>query len=191
VRIGAWIFGVLAGILLLYLAVGLALPGRWEAEQSGLLPAPPSEVYPFLADLDAWGAWTPFPDSGLESFGPPSGAGAGIRWDDERYGSGEARITSAELNRHVEYQVLIEGGSLTIQGTISLEPEGDGTRIRWREEGDFGWNPLMGYAARGMSGSQGEAMRASLRRLAEAVEAGPAGSSPDGAVRDEGAPTAP
>ncbi len=190
-KIGAWIFGVLAGILLLYLAVGLVLPGNWKAEQSGLLPAPPSEVYPFLVDLTAWGAWTPFPDSGLETFGPASGPGAGIRWSDERYGSGEARITSAEPNRRVEYQVLIEGGSLTIHGTLSLEPEGNGTRVRWVEEGDFGWNPLMGYAARGMSDSQGEAMRASLQRLAEAVEAGPAGSPPDEGVRDEGAPTAP
>jgi hypothetical protein len=170
-KLGAWIFGVLAGILLLYLLVGLILPGRWVAQQSATLPGPPSAVYPFLADLQAWAAWTPFPDSGLESFGPPEGVGAGIRWDDQRYGKGEARITAAVENRQVEYRVEIEGGSLTIHGTLFLEPAGGGTRIHWMEEGDFGWNPLMGYAAWGMSQSQGEAMRASLQRLVEAVEA--------------------
>jgi len=86
-------------------------------------------------------------------------------------------------NVSVAYEVDIEGGSLTIRGRLTLEPEGDGTRIRWVEEGDFGWNPLLGFTARGMASSQGEAMKASLARLAEAVigstseppEAGPTG----------------
>lgn len=170
-KLGTWIFGSLAGVLLLYLLVGLILPGHWVARQSAVVSAPPAAVYTLVADLRAWASWTPFPDSELESFGPPAGAGAGIRWDDRRYGKGEARIIAVLENRRVEYRVQIEGGSLTIHGTVSLEPEGNVTRIHWEEEGDFGWNPLLGYTARGMAASQGEAMRASLQRLVEAVEA--------------------
>ncbi|MGD2124235.1 MAG: hypothetical protein PVJ76_21070, partial [Gemmatimonadota bacterium] len=53
-----------------------------------------------------------------------------------------------------------------IRGTVRLEGDGDGTRLIWEESGDFGRNPLMGYAARGMGGSQAKAMEASLDSLA-------------------------
>lgn len=175
-RWGARIFGAISGILLLYLLVGFLLPGRWKAEETALLSAPPSRVFPLLDHLTAWEAWTPFPESGLEAFGPASGPGAGIRWQDPRYGKGEARITMTRPDAEVRYEVEVEGGALTIRGVLALAPEGAGTRLRWVEEGDFGWNPLMGFAAREMASSQGEAMRASLARLEEA-SAGPAPGS--------------
>ena len=65
----------------------------------------------------------------------------------------------------MEYLVLVEGGSLRIHGIFSLSPERGGTHLSWVERGDFGWNPLMGYAARGMGTAQGEAMRSSLETL--------------------------
>lgn len=168
-RLGARIFGALSGILLLFLFVGLLLPGTWKAEQEALIPASPASIFPLLSRISSWTIWTPFPEAGLEAFGPEEGEGAGIRWDDPEYGKGEARITGARENASVAYEVEIEGGTLTIHGLMSLEAEGAGTRIRWVEEGDFGWNPLMGFAARGMASSQGEAMKASLARLASAV----------------------
>jgi len=170
-RLGARVFGFLSGILLLLILVGLLLPGTWSAQESALLPAPPSAVFAVLSRLSGWGSWTPFPDTGLEAFGPAEGVGAGIRWDDRDYGRGEARITGIEENQAVEYEVLIEGGSLRIQGRLTLQPDGEGTRIQWAEEGDFGWNPLLGYAARGMASSQANAMKASLDRLAEVLQA--------------------
>jgi carbon monoxide dehydrogenase subunit G len=89
-----------------------------------------------------------------------------VRWDDPRYGKGEARIVEARQDTAVGYEVLIEGGALKIRGTLTLIAEGEGSRVRWVENGDFGWNPLMGYAARGMASTQGEAMKSSLVRLA-------------------------
>jgi len=166
VKWGARIFGALAGILLLYLLVGLLLPGTWTATEEAVLPVPPSAVYPYLSRISAWGAWTPFPETGLEVFGPSDGVGAGVRWDDPRYGKGEARIVEARQDTAVGYEVLIEGGALKIRGSLTLIAEGEGSRVRWVENGDFGWNPLMGYAARGMASTQGEAMKSSLLRLA-------------------------
>jgi hypothetical protein len=93
-----------------------------------------------------------------------------LDWDDPRYGKGTYRVLLSDPGNLVEYEVRIEGGSLTIQGTLSLEPEGGGTHLRWLERGDFGRNPLMGYAARGMAGSQGEAMRANLDSLTALLE---------------------
>jgi hypothetical protein len=175
-RLGAKIFGGLSGILLLFLLVGLLLPGSWQAREEILLPATPSSVFPLVNRLSAWKLWTPFPESGLVPFGPPEGVGAGLRWDDPQYGKGEVRIIGSRKDVEVSYQVVVDSGALTIRGALTLEAEGGGTRLRWVEEGDFGWNPLMGYAARGMAASQGEAMKASLGRLTDLL-AGSGGDS--------------
>lgn len=166
-RLGAKVFGGLSGILLLFLLVGLLLPGSWQAQEEILLPVPPSSVFPLVNRLSSWELWTPFPESGLVPFGPPEGAGAGLRWDDSQYGKGEVRIIGSREDTEVVYEVAVEQGALRIRGTLTLEPEDGRTRLRWVEEGDFGWNPLMGYAARGMAASQGEAMKASLGRLTD------------------------
>jgi len=169
VKLGAKIFGALSGILLLYLLVGLILPGTWEAEVETTLSAPPEAVFPYLSQIDRWLEWNPMPESGMEKVGPPSGAGAGLEWDDPQYGSGRMTILESQENGKVVYRVEVEGGRLQIRGILELMPEGTGSRLRWTEQGDFGWNPLMGYAARGMAGSQGEAMRASLDSLAARI----------------------
>jgi hypothetical protein len=168
-KLGAKIFGMLSGLLLLYLLLGLLLPGRWEAEAEAVIQASPEELFPLLNNLEAWARWSPMPESGQETFGSVSGVGAGLRWDDPQYGVGEVRIISSQANAEVGYEVEVEGGALKIQGLLTLEGEERGTRISWRESGDFGWNPLMGFAARGMASSQGDAMRESLTTLGQLV----------------------
>ena len=178
-KLGAKIFGALSGLLLLYLIIGLLLPGKWEAEAEWVIHATPQEVFPLLDNLEAWAQWSPMPDSGLEAFGAAHGVGAGLRWNDPQYGDGEVRIVASQENSEVQYEVDVEGGALKIQGILSLEGYEGGTRIRWRESGDFGWNPMMGDAARGMASSQGEAMKESLKTLAEVVtQAGSEASAP-------------
>jgi len=165
VKLGAKIFGALSGALILYLFLGLLLPGTWEAEADTVLPAAPSTVFPYLNRMDRWVLWNPVPESGSGFVGPAEGVGAGLQWDDRQYGEGRVLILLSEADTRVEYEVQVEGGSLRIHGVISLSPEGSGTRLHWIEKGDFGWNPLMGYAARGISASQGEAMRSKLETL--------------------------
>ena len=174
---GARIFGALSGLFLLYLLLGLLLPGRWEAEAEAVIQASPEEIFPFLNSLSAWAQWSPMPESGLETFGSAQGVGAGLRWDDPQYGDGEIRVVSSHANSAIGYVVEVEGGTLKIEGTLSLTEEKGGTRIVWREEGDFGWNPLMGFAARGMPSSQGEAMRESLKTLSQVVTGTGSGST--------------
>jgi hypothetical protein len=165
-KLGAKIFGVLSALLVLFLTAGVLLPGTWEAEADVLIPVPPEAVFPHLDSLGAWAAWSPMPETGLETFGSPRGAGSGLRWSDPQYGKGEMLISSSTPDSEVQYRVEVEGGSLIILGSLLLAPEGSGTRVHWEERGDFGWNPLMGYAARGMSESQGMALEESLRTLA-------------------------
>ncbi len=164
-KLGAKVFGVLAVTLILFLSIGVLLPGTWEAEANALLAAPPAIVFPYLDRPDQWIRWNAMPESASISGGPDAGAGAEIHWDDPRYGNGSYRILKSNPPTLLEYEVEIEGGSLTIRGSLSLERQGDGSQVRWVERGDFGWNPLMGYAARGMGDSQRDAMLANLDSL--------------------------
>lgn len=166
-KIGAMIFGALAVAFGSYLLLGLALSGRWEAQVEELLPGPPSVVFPHFNRMALWPQWSPMPASGIELFGPPEGTGAGLRWDDPQYGRGEVRILDAEKDRSVEYEVSIEGGRMSVRGSLMLEPAPGGTKVVWREEGDFGRNPLLGFAARRMPATQADAMRAGLLKLRE------------------------
>jgi len=186
-RIAGIILGTLALFFLGFLVVGLLLPSGWDAERTTVLTAEAEDVLPFLVAPARWTKWTPTPDSGVDAFGPTEGPGAGYRWDDPAYGEGEFRITAVTSSGEVRYEVEVEGGSIRILGQIVLEPSGDGTTlVRWREEGDFGWNPLLGYLASRMNELQGAQMEASLSALQTAVEAATVQTTVPGSGLDDG-----
>jgi hypothetical protein len=86
------------------------------------------------------------------------------------YGQGEFVVRAAASPNEVSYEVLVEDGAIRIRGRIQLERDGGGTLLRWREEGDFGWNPLLGYLADRMNELQGTQMEASLASLKALLE---------------------
>lgn len=169
-RIAAIVLGAIAAVCVAFLLVGLALPATWETERAIEVAAAPEDIFPLLSGAAQWERWTPSPDSGVELFGPGEGVGSGRRWDDPGYGQGEFVITSIVPTREVIYEVAVQEGSIRIRGTIELSTVAAGTRIRWREVGDFGWNPLLGYLAGRMQDLQGEQLAASLETLREIVE---------------------
>ena len=169
-KTGAKIFGALSGVLILYLLLGVVLPGTWRAEVEADVPGSPPQIFRFIERPDQWVRWNPLPASGVEFLGPESGPGAGLEWNDPQYGRGRFVILSVDPPNTMEYEVSIEDGRLMIRGRIDLSESGGRTRLQWREDGDFGWNPLMGYAARGMADAQSEAMRASLETLEGLIE---------------------
>jgi carbon monoxide dehydrogenase subunit G len=154
-------------LLVLGLGIGVAMGGRWEVERSASVAAPPASVFALLDDPRRWDDWAPL--AGVESTfsGPERGAGATRRWDNPDVGDGVFTIVSTEPDREVGYRVEVQKGRMITEGTFRLEPEGAGTRVVWRERGDFGRNPLLGYVARNMDRTQGAQMEASLGRLGE------------------------
>ena len=162
---GTKILGTGALFLFTLLGLGFALPATWEAEARGLLRATPDAAFRYLDSPEGWLAWTPWPDSSTVS-GPERGAGATLHWDDPEFGSGTFTIIQADAPTHVSYRVEVNDGRMWTLGTLELTPEGTGTRVRWREEGDLGRNPLMGYWALSMDRAQSEELQKSLDRLA-------------------------
>ena len=64
----------------------------------------------------------------------------------------------------VRYEVEVEGGA-SVGGELRIEALEGGSRVTWREAGDLGRNPLMGYVARNMPKSQGALLAEGLEKL--------------------------
>ncbi len=161
-------FGFLAAVFASLILVGLVLPGTWEVERSLEVSADPERVFAYVNDVSLWEAWTDWPETAAERFGPASGTGAGRSWNDPEIGDGLFTIVESVAGERVRYRVEVQSGSMVTEGTIDLDPVEGGTRITWRETGDFGWNPILGYVARAMDRLQGRELEVGLERLREA-----------------------
>jgi len=179
--IGTKILGTGAVLLLTFLFIGFLLPSRWEANAERLIPASADAVMPFVDSPEGWKKWTPWPENGVTRSGPDHGAGATLSWNDEELGSGTFTLESVDPDR-VTYTVDVGEGSMVTHGTVALTPVGDSVRVYWREEGDLGRNPLMGYWALSMSRAQGEELAKGLERLEGLVTGG--ASAPDQPIAD-------
>ena len=182
-RKGAVAAGLLALLMFGFVAVGIVLPGSFEVTRSVEVGAPPDRVFPFLNDLSRWDAWTPWGEIESRFEGASAGTGARRVWDDPQMGDGSLEIVASDPPREVRYAVQVEGGALRFEGTLAVERAGDGASrgaedggaslVVWTERADLGWNPLLGWTARGMEASQGARMEESLSRLREVVEGSP------------------
>ena len=162
---GTKVLGSGALFLFALLGLGALLPATWEAEAVALLPGAPHAAFRYLDSPEGWLAWTPWPDSSTIS-GPERGAGSTLSWDDDEFGSGSFSIVEAEVPTRVSYRVEVNDGRMWTDGALELSAEGTGTRVHWREEGDLGRNPLMGFWALSMDRAQSQELQKSLDRLA-------------------------
>lgn len=185
--LGVRVLGTGAGLLLLFLLVGFLLSGRWEADRTLVIGAAPERIFAFLDSPPGWRAWTPWPDSGLVTSGPPTGQGARMSWDDPNLGDGVFEIVETRAPHLVRYRVSVQHNTMRTEGELRLERVDGGTRVFWVERGDFGANPLMGYWALAMPRAQGRELQKSLSRLAEivgdSIESARAASADSGATR--------
>jgi uncharacterized protein YndB with AHSA1/START domain len=136
--------------VLLLLVIGLLLPVTWHAERSVVIRAPASAIFPYINSPRQWREWSvshqPHPQRQVEYSGPEAGVGATSRWSDET-GRGVMKIMQSERNRLVAYTWLFNGGELRAEGTLTLVPEGEATRVLWSAAGNTGRKSVFGYFA--------------------------------------------
>jgi carbon monoxide dehydrogenase subunit G len=165
------VLSVAIGLLVLVMVAGVVMGGKWRVERAVSVAAPPATVFTWIDDPRRWDEWAPLGEVKTTFSGPERGVGATRSWDDPNFGDGVFRIVETTPDQAVRYHVEVQKGALVTDGVIELAPEGAGTRVTWREAGDFGHNPLMGYTARSMDRMQGPQMENSLKRLAEKIAA--------------------
>jgi polyketide cyclase/dehydrase/lipid transport protein len=162
--IGTIVLGGGAAVLIALILLGVVLPASWEAEATLTTSVPAETLFEHLDSPEGWRRWTPWPDSGVVRTGPEHGGGATMSWSDRELGDGVFAIEQADPPRFVQYRVQV-GSSMITEGTIELLPEDGATRVEWRESGDLGRNPLMGYWAFFMGKAQSRALAMSLQDL--------------------------
>ncbi len=133
----AVLFVVLCGIVAIQ-------PAEFAIERSVTIAAPPGVVYPHLASLRAWEAWSPWskmdPEQQNVYTGSESGVGAVMDWDGPQAGSGRATIVGVKPDEEID--VLLEFRrpmEATNQARFALVPAPDGTTVTWRLEGRNGF----------------------------------------------------
>jgi len=166
--LGTLVLGSVALLLMVFLAIGFLLSSDWEASAGVVVDAPPEAIFTYLDSPEGWQNWTEWPTAELVRTGAPRGLGATIAWDDPELGSGSFRIVSVQPPYAVSYAVEF-GPSMQAEGEVRLTPEGSSTTVEWREEGNLGRNPLMGYWSLFMKRGQSAQMTAGLVRLSRIV----------------------
>lgn len=159
--------------LVVVLVIGFMLPSTWQVQRSVVINAPVSAIFPYINNLKRWRDWAVWyqenPDMVVEYSGPDAGVGATSRWTDEN-GRGAMKIMQSTPNRGIEYQVLFNAGVTSLDGALTLIPEGANTRVVWEAGGVSGANPANRYFALMMRFWIGSDFAASLKRLKEKVE---------------------
>lgn len=162
-------------ILLLsgFLGAGFLLPTVWQVERQVWIHAPPAAVFPYLNNLRKWRDWTVWyrhdPPPSTEYSGPDQGVGATSRWTDADT-HGVMKIMESKPDRLVDYTLLLGGGEFALSGSLTLQPEENGTRVIWRAGSETGNNPLDRYFGAIVKFRVGRDVDRSLALLREKLE---------------------
>lgn len=161
--------GVITVLLFVILGVGALVPGEWSSERSVRVEAGADAIWPWIADLRQWDAWAPLGEVEGIFPGETRGVGAVREWDDAAWGEGVVTVREVDEGRRLVYDVAVDGG-LSTTGTLTIDEAANASVVTWREDGDFGWNPLLRWFASGMDARQGAQLERGLTRLRDLIE---------------------
>jgi len=151
-------------------------PDILRVERSATIAAPAGRIFPHIAELRAWGAWSPWekkdPAMTRAFEGPASGKGAIYAWSgNKNVGSGRMEITQATPPDRIVIKLdFLTPFEAHHTAEFALEPQGDATRVVWVMHGPQSYfSRLMGIFMNmdRMIGNDFEAGLASLKALAE------------------------
>jgi hypothetical protein len=164
------LFILLVVIVVLLVGIAFLLPSTFSLVGETVIAAPPDSLYARFATPRTWAdwsAWTTEEDPTLvyTYSGPELGVGAAMEWTGTQMGKGRLEVIEAFPGREVRYELHMQGSGLTVHGHVLLEPADGGTRIVWRDRGDFGANPFNRYFGPFMDRMMGAAYEKSFSRL--------------------------
>lgn len=100
--------------------------------RSKLINAPANQVYPAIANMDQWEAWSPWLIMEPDAVVTVSDDGQSYRWEGVRVGEGDMRITDTVPNRSARYDLtFLKPFKSTAKVGMDLEDVEGGTKITW------------------------------------------------------------
>ncbi|MEY2410555.1 MAG: hypothetical protein QOF48_3225 [Verrucomicrobiota bacterium] len=159
---------------ILLLVISFFLPSQYRVERVAMIQAKPDAIFPWLAQLRKWPEWTVWNtnyDSTLAyTFsGPAEGTGSEMSWT-AKSGNGSLKLTGADVNSGVRYELNFDNGRFLSTGGVSLSPTGEVTRVTFFNEGNFGKNPVRRYFGLLMDKMMGGDFDKNLQGLKQKVE---------------------
>ncbi len=130
-------------IIVLIVVIGFILPKARHVERSVVIDAPPCVVFAKVNGFQSFNDWSPFvavvPEAEYEFTGPDFGIGAKIAWTatEPKPEMGSQTIVASTPYERVDVELDL-GTQGFAQSTYLLQPEGDGTRLTWAFDTDFG-----------------------------------------------------
>lgn len=173
------LFALLLAFVVVLIVVGFLLPTTVTVERSRLIEQPPEVLFEVLTDMRHFVQWAPWTsgdaDVDYRLEGPPSGEGATLVWNQESEGGGgRLWIVSADAPRKVDLD--LELGESEAESWFTIEAEGNGQRVSWGMQMQFGALDLVGrYAGLLLPGLVGGEYREGLERLDAYLDEAPGG----------------
>ena len=163
-------------------AYGLTLPNTMHVERSAVIKAPAAVIYAQLENYKNFNKWSPWaeydPNAKYTIEGPAHGVGAKQSWSgNEKVGTGSQEITEVAPYSLVVTRLVFGGfESNHYTASFQLTPDGDGTKVGWILDGEFGGNLLNKVMSRyfakmvsGMIAKDYDKGLANLAKLAESL----------------------
>ncbi|MEO0371640.1 MAG: SRPBCC family protein [Pseudomonadota bacterium] len=171
---------LLAGLVVLIAilaGVGMLLPREVTVERSAVINAPAGDIYPRVANLEAFQEWSPWadldPDARFTFNDIPEGLGAKMEWasDSPEVGNGTMEITEATENEALT--LALEFGDMGGgEAYWSFDEEGEATSVTWGIVADMGAGPIGRWFGLKMDDWVGADYEKGLVNLKTAVEGG-------------------
>src|SRR5437868_5502471 len=160
-------------VILLFILVGVFLPGHAHVERSVELANPMSQVFDTLNGFKRWNSWQPWtvidPRATYTREGPDFGVGSRIKWTswEQRVGNGSQEITASEPGKMIKMSIVNDwkGANKTYTFNLETNPQTNATTVTWAVDVDYGWNLFGRYAGMYLNGDVGETMATGLSRL--------------------------
>ena len=171
------LFFLILGLVALFFVTGLFLPKTAHIERSMTTAASPETVFGLVDGFKRFNEWSPWagldPATKYTYSGPETGVGARMEWVSANpdVGSGSQEVIDVEPGRRVTNK-LDFGMDNPTTATISLVPQGTGTRVTWTLDTDFSGSLLgryFGLALDRMVGPDYEQGLAQLKAVAEST----------------------
>jgi len=124
------------------LAIGLVLPKSAHVERSISTAAGGPTIYGIVSGFKRFNEWSPWfgldPQTRYTYAGPESGVGAKMTWTSEKraVGSGSQEVLAVEPGRRVRTKLDFASQGSAIS-TITIAPEGTGSRITWAFDASY------------------------------------------------------
>lgn len=172
-----FVIGITA-LVAVFVTVGLMLPKTAHVERSIVIDAPAAMVFTVLNGFGQFNRWSPWadidPNATTTYEGPASGVGAKMSWSgNAEVGTGSQEILESTPHSQIRVRLTFGDFGGDFLATYTLAPEGQGTKVTWSFDADYGSSIVGRYFGLLSDSMLGPDYEKGLGRLKQFVESLP------------------